>query len=74
MAARFTFEEGMQELERLVSSLEKGELPLEESFKAFEKGIKLSDRLRKILDDGDARIRELTEQGTKSMDEEETEE
>lgn len=63
MATKLTYEEGMQELEEIVRQLEKGELPLEESFKAFEKGVKLSEKLRKILSDGDARIRELTADG-----------
>ena len=40
--SEFNFEEALQELERLVSSMEEGELSLEDSMKAFEKGIKLT--------------------------------
>ena len=68
MANKFTYEAGIKELEQIVEQLEKGEMPLEESFKAFEKGVKLSEKLRKILDDGDARIRELTATGEKAFD------
>ncbi|MEC9192688.1 MAG: exodeoxyribonuclease VII small subunit, partial [Pseudomonadota bacterium] len=36
----FNFEDALEELERLVSSMEEGELSLEDSMTAFEKGIK----------------------------------
>lgn len=68
MATRFTYEDGMRELEQIVEQLERGETPLEESFKAFERGMKLSEKLKKILNDGDARIRELTATGEKPLD------
>ena len=67
MAGKLTYEDGIQELETLVARLEKGDLPLEESFKDFERGVKLSEKLKKILSDGDARIRELTETGEKEL-------
>ncbi len=63
MAKKFNFEDGMQELESLVRALEAGEMSLEESFKAYEKANKLKIQLEKLLDDGDARIRMLTENG-----------
>ena len=71
MAAKMTYEAGMQELEELVSRLESGDKPLEESFKAFEKGMKLSEKLKKMLDDTDARVLELTENGQRPLDPEE---
>ena len=55
------FEEGMEELEALVQALEKGELSLEESFKAYEKGVRLAAQLRSVLDQGEARIMALSE-------------
>ena len=61
MAKGLTFESGMEELETLVSALEKGELSLEESFKAYEKGVRLAAQLKAILDQGDQRILALTE-------------
>ena len=68
MAKKFTYEEGMAELESIVKSLEKGDLPLEESFKAFERGVALSGQLKKILEGGDARIRALTARGETELD------
>ena len=46
------FEEALSELEGLVQRLEKGELPLEESLAAFERGMslvrQLGDRLAQV--------------------------
>ena len=68
--ANFTFESGMQELEDLVRALEKGDLSLEESFKAYERGIELKNKLSAILDDGDRRITILAEDGEREMKDE----
>ena len=68
MAKKFNFEDGMQELESLVRALEAGEMSLEESFKAYEKANKLKIQLEKLLDDGDARIRMLTENGESELE------
>lgn len=67
---KLTFEDGMQELEQIVHMLERGEMPLEESFKAFEKAIDLQKQLETMLQEGDRRIRVLTENGERSMQEE----
>ena len=63
MTEKLTYEAGMSELESIVSAMEKGEMSLEDSFKAFERGVELSEMLKKILDEGDGRIRELTSSG-----------
>lgn len=65
---KITFEEGLQELETLVRALEKGEMPLEDSFKAFEKATELNRTLQGMLDEGDRRIRVLTENGERSLE------
>lgn len=67
---KLTFEEGMQELEDIVRALEQGQMPLEESFKAFEKATQLQKTLQAMLDEGDRRIRVLTETGEREMSEE----
>ena len=67
----FTFESGMDELETLVRDLESGALPLEESFQAFERGMALKKRLEKLLEEGDKRIRVLTESGEEPLEGEE---
>lgn len=67
MKKKITFEEGMQELETLVQSLESGEMSLEDSFKAYERAIKIRDALKILLEEGDHRIRVLTESGEREM-------
>lgn len=67
MPKRLTFEEGMRELESIAQSLESGEMPLEESFAAYERAAKLKKSLEKLLDDGDRRIRILTEDGEETV-------
>ena len=68
---KLTFEEGMQELEEIVRSLEQGQMPLEESFKAFERATALQKSLQEMLDEGDRRIRVLTQSGEHELDGEE---
>jgi len=71
MKKKITFEEGMQELEALVQGLETGELSLEESFKAYEKALALKNSLSALLDEGDKRIRVLTDAGETELNTEE---
>ena len=70
MKKKITFEAGMEELEGLVRSLESGQMPLEESFKAYERAVELRDALNKLLDESDKRIRVLTESGETELDSE----
>ena len=50
------FETSLAELEAIVSKLETGDLPLEESLDLFEKGIKLSRECRERLAKAERRI------------------
>ena len=68
MKKKITFEEGMQELEALVHGLETGELSLEDSFKAYEKAVALKNSLSALLDEGDKRIRVLTDSSETVLD------
>ena len=63
MEEKFTFEAGMEELEGLVARLESGDMKLDESFAAYRRGVVLYRALKKMLDEGDAKIRALTETG-----------
>lgn len=65
MAAKkkISFEQGMEQLEALVGQLEKGEMPLEQSFSAYEKGMALLSEMRAQLQAGQARVMELTDRG-----------
>lgn len=67
-----SFEEGMQQLEEIVTQLEKGEMPLDQSFAAYEKGMGMLKELREQLKAGEARIMEWTAQGEKPFEEEQT--
>lgn len=57
--SEFNFEEALQELERLVSSMEEGELSLEDSMKAFEKGIKLTRECQTALQKAEQKVQKL---------------
>ena len=67
MKKKISFEEGMQELEALVQALESGQMPLEDSFKTYERAMKLRGELSTMLDEGDRRIRVLTEAGEREI-------
>ena len=55
----FNFEEALEELERLVSSMEEGELSLEDSMMAFEKGIKLTRECQTALQKAEQKVQIL---------------
>lgn len=71
MEDKLSFEQGMLELENLARALEMGEMTLEDSFKAYERAVELKNALEKLLDDGDKRIRVLTQNGEEELDAEE---
>ena len=54
------FEQSIAELESIVAQLEKGELPLEESLKQFEKGINLAQKCQKVLNQAEQKIEILS--------------
>lgn len=46
----------MNELESLVQTLEKGELPLEDSLKLFEKGVTLTRQCQQALSEAEQQV------------------
>lgn len=50
------FEIAMQELEGIVARLERGDVPLEESIRIYERGEALKKRCEHLLADAEARI------------------
>ena len=48
-----SFEENMEELEKVVAELEKGDLNLDDSVSRFEQGIKISKECSKILEEAE---------------------
>ena len=57
-----SFEENMEQLENIVTELEKGELNLEESVKKFEQGINISKKCNDILEKTEKKITILLRQ------------
>ena len=55
----FNFERALENLEHLVSSMESGDLSLEDSLKAFETGIKLTRECQTALKEAEQKIRIL---------------
>ena len=54
--ASLTFEKALEELESLVSRMEEGKLPLEESLAAYQRGAQLIKFCESKLADAQARI------------------
>jgi exodeoxyribonuclease VII small subunit len=50
------FEAAMRDLEEIVERLEQGDLPLEESLKAFERGILLTRNCQSALKDAEQKV------------------
>jgi exodeoxyribonuclease VII small subunit len=50
------FEAAMRDLEEIVERLEHGDLPLEESLKAFERGILLTRNCQSALKDAEQKV------------------
>ena len=57
------FEKSLAELEEIVSKMEQGDLSLEESLDAFEKGVKLSNDCQKALKTAEQKVNKLVAKG-----------
>ncbi|MBT70490.1 MAG: exodeoxyribonuclease VII small subunit [Gammaproteobacteria bacterium] len=58
-ADSFDFEQALEDLEELVSAMEQGELSLEDSLQAFEKGIKLTRECQVALKNAEQKVQLL---------------
>ena len=56
------FEEAMEKLEKIVESLESGDLSLEDSIKAFEEGMKLAKFCSEKLEEAEKKVTMLVEE------------
>ena len=56
---KVSFEEGMDELARIVSRMQAGELPLEEMMASYEQGMALADALDALLASHEKRIEQI---------------
>jgi len=54
-----SFEESIRRLGEIVDALESGELPLEDSLRLFEEGVKLARASQAKLDSAEKRVEEL---------------
>ncbi len=66
----FDFEAALASLEELVTAMEDGELSLEESMLAFEKGIKLTRECQQALQQAEQKVQVLINENgeTKTVD------
>ena len=54
-----TFEENMIRLEKIVQSMERGDVSLEESLKLFQEGTELVKNCGKMLDDAELQVSKI---------------
>lgn len=57
---KLTFEEAMERLEEIVTSMERGEAPLEESLALFSEGAKLVKQCSAMLDKAEQQVTKFT--------------
>ncbi|MGH7258915.1 MAG: exodeoxyribonuclease VII small subunit [Nitrospiraceae bacterium] len=60
--AAVKFEQAMARLETIVAELERGELPLDQSLRIFEEGIRLSKTCLKMLEDAEHKVEILVQE------------
>ena len=64
-----SFEENIEQLEKVVQELESGNLNLEDSIKKFEEGINLSKKCNDILEEAEKKITVLVKKDDKVEEE-----
>ncbi|OWU86239.1 exodeoxyribonuclease VII small subunit [Oceanicola sp. 22II-s10i] len=57
---QMSFEDAMKELEAVVAKLERGEVPLDESIKLYERGAALKARCEKKLKEAEEKVAAIT--------------
>ena len=60
---KMTFEEAMKELERLVDSLDKGDVSLDEAIAAYDRGSQLKDHCQKKLNEAKMKVETIQSSG-----------
>ena len=61
------FEKSLEKLEKIIEALEDGELPLNESIKTFEEGVKLTKHCQDLLSKAELKIQKLLEKDDGSL-------
>lgn len=62
-----SFETSLKQLETIIGKLEKGDLPLEESVRLFEEGVRLSNACKADLESAEGKVQMLLKQKDGSM-------
>jgi exodeoxyribonuclease VII small subunit len=62
-----SFEESLNRLEKIVEQMERGDLPLEDSIKLFEEGMRLSAECKDQLELAEGKVQVLIRQRDGSM-------
>ncbi|MBL0715567.1 MAG: exodeoxyribonuclease VII small subunit [Desulfosarcina sp.] len=65
--AKKTFEQSLEDLEKIVKELETGDLTLEKALKCFEEGMALSKRCSHMLDETEKKVSLLIKDGEGSV-------
>ena len=58
--SEMTFEQAMSELEKIVTELERGDVPLEDSISLYEKGAELKKRCETKLKEAEQKVAAIT--------------
>jgi exodeoxyribonuclease VII small subunit len=59
---KMSFEEAIKELTNIVSKIEQGQIPLQDSLEQYEKGMALIKQCRTILQKAEERIEKITKE------------
>jgi len=65
------YEEAFQDLEEIITLLEAGDRPLEETLEAYKRGQELFKRCSELLEKAELQVRQLTNDKTGTEEEEE---
>ena len=66
---KINFEQAMKQIEKIVSEVEQGEIPLEKTIEQYENGMKLIQHCRAILEQAEKRIEIIDKKSKKSPSE-----
>ena len=58
--SKMSFEEAMRELEEVIGKLERGDVPLEDSIKLYERGAELKKICEVKLQEAEAKVQSIT--------------
>jgi len=66
---KHSFEELIKEINAIVTRMEKGDQPLEDSIEDFERGVKIIRESRAMLDKAELKVLELSKENASDGDE-----